>query len=65
MFNYLTDLGGFGVALFFLFSALGGMFSRFIFKLALLNDLYEAEKSNLVGVDLSRITPTTDRGMTG
>jgi len=41
MFNYLTDLGGFGVALFFLFSALGGIFSRVTFRLALLNDVYE------------------------
>jgi hypothetical protein len=41
MFNYLTDLGGFGVALFFLFSALGGMISRVAFRLALLNDVYD------------------------
>jgi len=41
MFNYLTDLGGFGVALFFLFSALGGIISRVAFRLALLNDVYD------------------------
>lgn len=65
MFNYLTDLGGFGVALFFLFSALGGMISRVAFRLALLNDVYDTQQSTFAGLDLARIAPLSDRGATG
>ena len=64
MFNYLTDLGGFGVALFFLFSVLGGMISKVAFRLALLNDGYETQKAKFVGVDVARIAPTPGRGTT-
>ena len=61
VYNYITELGGFGVVVFFLFSALGGVISRLTYRVGLMGDFYQQQKDRC-GAELTKITPTVGRG---